>query len=95
MRTPVLLALGSLLVTAGCERRTAAPNSAADSTAVTDSTGTDSTTRDSTARDSAGVSVKIQTKSVRDSIIGHDSAFGPIGVIDSTGKVVPIRTKRP
>jgi hypothetical protein len=38
---------------------------------------------------------KAPAKSPSDSIIGHDSAFGPIGAIDSTGKVVPIRTKRP
>jgi hypothetical protein len=95
MRTSVLLAFGSLVLMAGCERRNAAPNSAADSTAVADSTSADSIARDSTARDSNGVSVSIQTKSVRDSIIGYDSAFGPISAIDSTGKLVPLRKKRP
>ena len=29
----------------------------------------------------------------RDSIIGRDSAFGPIGTIDASGKVTPIKKK--
>jgi hypothetical protein len=93
MRVPVLIALGAMAVLAGCEKRTALPARAADSTA----TAADSTAADSTVRDSGTTSAapKAPAKTASDSIIGHDSAYGPIGMVDSTGKIVPLRTKRP
>jgi hypothetical protein len=89
MRTPIALSLVALVFVAACERRTATPGTTADSTAVSDSTA-DSTTRDTTA------GAKVPTKVTGDSIIGRDSAFGPIGSInDTTGKFTPSGTKRP
>lgn len=90
MRTRTVLpfvALGVMVL--GCERRTAAPGTGADSTATADSTAADSAAGDTSK------SAMVQPKVPSDSIIGHDSAFGPIGSVDSTGKLVPLRPKRP
>jgi hypothetical protein len=91
MRLSIVFALSATVVVAGaCEKRTAPPGGAADSAAVAgDSVAADSLGRDSTAMPMA------PAKSPNDSIIGHDSAFGPMGMVDSTGKVVPLRPKRP
>jgi hypothetical protein len=86
MRLSVWFALGAVVMISACEKRSAPPGGTADSTA---------TATDSTATDSSMVGAKAPAKSPSDSIIGYDSAFGPIGTVDSTGKVVPIRPKRP
>jgi hypothetical protein len=89
MRTPVLIALSAMVMISACERRTATPGGTADSTAAADSAAA------LPPIDTMKPATMAPAKSPRDSIIGHDSAFGPIGAIDSTGKVVPIRPKRP
>lgn len=91
MRTPMLLALSATVIVSACERRAATPGTAADSTGAS----TDTVTADSTTGVSSMSTSKTAPKSPNDSIIGHDSAFGPIGSVDSTGKLVPLRPKRP
>lgn len=83
-----------------------APKAEDSSTAKADSTAPASAAADSTVADSAAASapqrsdslptVTTQSKVIapparQDSIIGRDSAFGPIGTIDSKGKLVPIK----
>ena len=83
----------------------------ADSAAVSDSTGhggiagasgTDSTgamlgSPPVSLQDSAtkGTAAAKSTKSKTTGVIGRDSAFGPTFVVDSTGKMVRIPTKKP
>lgn len=85
-----------LLGAAGCTMKEAAP---VDSAAAPDSTAAGvaaPVTPDSTgaAIDSVKANPPVASKkgqTPRDSIIGRDSAFGPIGSIDEKGNVTPIR----
>ena len=44
----------------------------------------------------ANVMTKAGTTSAKQTgIVGHDSAFGPSFIVDSTGKMVPIPAKKP
>lgn len=86
MKRGLLIAMLGVAL-AACEKREAPP---AASTAA-DSAAADSVAPDSTARpDTTG------QKSADPKIIGHDSAFGPIGAInDSTGKLEELPVRRP
>lgn len=48
--------------------------------------------RDSASKTAAAAK---STKSKGTDIVGRDSAFGPSFIVDSTGKMVPIPTKKP
>jgi hypothetical protein len=50
--------------------------------------------RDST-KAGAGSTAAQKAAAKAPDVIGHDSAFGPKYMVDSTGKLVPIPTKRP
>ncbi len=102
------IAVAAMVAVSGCERRAAMPQDAGDSTAVADSAaamrGADSAIRidsagraDSAKLAEAAATTKAATKAPAKvpEIIGHDSAFGPIGSVDSTGKLTPTPAKRP
>lgn len=77
----------------------ARPGSDSTTAAATDSTRADSLRADSArARGDTIPTVTTTSRSVaapsrRDSILGRDSAFGPIGTIDGKGNVTPIKKK--
>lgn len=94
-----LLVIG--LASGGCapsakDASHAAADSTAAATSAAESTGADTTASTRTRRSDSLLSVTTQSKVIaphipRDSILGRDSAFGPIGTIDSKGKLVPIK----
>jgi hypothetical protein len=85
--------LAVVCVVAACDRKPAVP---ADGTVATDTMSARDTVADSMALDSAAMTkAPPATKVEQAPIIGHDSAFGPIGSIDSTGKLIPNKPRRP
>jgi hypothetical protein len=88
-----MLVVAVVCTAAACDRKPAVP---ADGTVATDSMSARDSVTDSTAMDSAAMTkAPAATKVEQAPIIGHDSAFGPIGSIDSTGKLIPNKPSRP
>ena len=81
MRILIPIVVLSLML-AGCEKR-AVPQ--AESSA---------TPPDSVRTDTAAVAAPT-ARPAQAPIIGRDSAFGPIGAIDDSGKLVPLPVRRP
>lgn len=98
MRTP-RLALALPLVIAACGPRGGADDASADSTATVETVDSvavaDSTRADSASADSTRRPVAPAPGAAKAPIIGRDSAFGPRYLVDSTGKLIPVPTKKP
>ncbi|MEX2181487.1 MAG: hypothetical protein WD771_05555 [Gemmatimonadaceae bacterium] len=91
-----ILALGAAL--AGCERRPAVPpadDASADTISAGDSVGGVDSVRSGSAAVTGRTPPRVDTTAALPEIIGYDSAFGPLYEVDSTGKLVPIRPRRP
>ena len=90
-----ILMVAVVCVAAACEKKPAVP---ADGTLATDTMSARDSVflADSTSLDSAALSkAPTPAKAGQAPIVGHDSAYGPIGSIDSTGKLIPTRPRRP
>ena len=101
----IMLVAGLVGGSAACgPRGSAAGDAAADSSAVADSVAPSDSVApraDSTATDADSASTKAPAPSpaptsaeTKAPTVGRDSAFGPKFVVDSTGKVTPIGTKK-
>ena len=90
-------------VETGADSAAALPASSGESPSMADSGARDSVApvKDSVAPASAAGNVtksdgKTPAKSAAPTkIIGHDSAFGPMGQVDASGKITPLPTKKP
>ena len=95
--------LAALTLVAGCGPKGSAADGTADSTVVAtpvdSGTKADSMVADSTARPDSGMT-QAPTKSPSTSPtktttgVGHDSAFGPRFLVDSTGKLTRVPEKK-
>ena len=97
MRLMPIVVLAACVAASACAKGQQNDQPAADSTAAPAMSGVaDSAARDTARAESAatatksGAKVSAPTTQKTPGIIGRDSAFGPIGTVDSTGKVTPI-----